>query len=67
MPLEREEVRAWLEGIQDVCGSDQVSWKGRFLSPAGIGKILRLGEAWVPEGLLGQPWALVCCPHPGRL
>lgn len=34
MPLEREEVRAWLEGIQDVCGSDQVSWNRRFLSPA---------------------------------
>lgn len=33
----------------------------------GIGKILGLGEARVPEGLLGQPWALVCCPHPGGL
>lgn len=34
MLLEREEVRAWLEGIHHICGFDQVSWNGRFLSPA---------------------------------
>jgi len=34
MPLERDAVRGWLEGIQDVCGSAQVSWNGHFLLPA---------------------------------